>query len=102
MMVADSKLVSYSYAAALLRAGVQFIAPSPAAQVKDEVYAALDLTRATTVDRVPGSDAGKAAVRRESYRVLEDTHTLKGARKSDPELTVRRILVHSTANAAGQ
>ncbi|MFE2710273.1 hypothetical protein, partial [Streptomyces mirabilis] len=27
---------------------------------------------------------------------------LKGPRKSDPELTVRRILVHSTANAAGQ
>ncbi|MGW1091531.1 IS1634 family transposase [Streptomyces sp. NPDC002596] len=102
LMVADSKLVPYSNVAALLTARVQFIAPAPAAQVKDEVYAALDLTRATTVDWVPGRDAGKAAAQRESYRVLEDIHTLKGARKSDPELTVRRILVHSTANASGQ
>ncbi|AVZ72183.1 hypothetical protein SLUN_08175 [Streptomyces lunaelactis] len=102
LMVADSKLVSYSNASALLTAGVQFIAPAPADQVKDEVYAALGLTRAATVDWVPGRDAGKTSAQRESYRVLEDTHTLKGARKSDPELTVRRILVHSTANAAGQ
>ncbi|MFF2964566.1 hypothetical protein ACFVT1_38085 [Streptomyces sp. NPDC057963] len=102
LMVADSKLVSYSNIAALLTSGVQFIAPAPAAQVKDEVYAALDLTRATTVDWVSGRDAGKTAVQRESYRVLEDTPTVKGARKSDPELNVRRILVHSTANAAGQ
>ena len=34
--------------------------------------------------------------------MLEDTHILTGPRKSDPPLTVRRILVHSTANAAGQ
>ncbi|MFF4764875.1 hypothetical protein, partial [Streptomyces sp. NPDC001292] len=44
----------------------------------------------------------KPAGQRETCRVLEDTHTLTGPRKSDPPLTVRRILVHSTANAAGQ
>ncbi|MBO4254923.1 IS1634 family transposase [Streptomyces griseorubiginosus] len=102
LMVADSKLVSYSNIRALLAAGVEFIAPAPAAQVKDEVYAALDPAQATVVDWTPNREAGKPAERRETYRVLEDTHTLSGPRKSDPPLTVRRILVHSTANAAGQ
>jgi transposase len=102
LMVADSKLVSYANVTALLAAGVHFVAPVPAAQVKDGVYAALDPALATVVNWVPDRDAAKPAERRERYRVLEDTHTLKGPRKSDPELTVRRILVHSTANAAGQ
>ncbi|MFJ5309905.1 hypothetical protein [Streptomyces sp. NPDC088350] len=34
--------------------------------------------------------------------MLEDVHTLNGPRKRDPVPTVRRILVHSTGNAAGQ
>ncbi|WP_330433966.1 IS1634 family transposase [Streptomyces sp. NBC_00825] len=102
LMVADSKLVSYASVTALLAAGVQFVAPAPAAQVRGEVYAALDLEQASIVDWVPDRDADKPAEQRESYRVLEDTHTLRGPRKSDPVLTVRRILVHSTANAAGQ
>ncbi|WP_331768001.1 IS1634 family transposase [Embleya sp. NBC_00896] len=102
LMVADSKLVSYSNIAALLQADVPFIAPVPAAQVKDEVYAALDLEQAAVVDWVPDRDAGKDPDRREVYRVLEDVHTLAGPRKRDPVLTVRRILVHSTGNAAGQ
>lgn len=54
------------------------------------------------MDWTPNREAGKPAERRETYRVLEDTHTLTGPRKSDPHLTVRRILVHSTANAAGR
>ncbi|WP_277041161.1 IS1634 family transposase [Actinacidiphila oryziradicis] len=102
LMVADSKLVSYPNIAALLEAGVPFIAPVPAAQIKDEVYAALDLEQAAVVDWLPERDAGKAAGEREVYRVLEDVHTLAGPRKRDPILTVRRILVHSTGNAAGQ
>ncbi|MFD7283799.1 hypothetical protein ACFV80_44150 [Streptomyces sp. NPDC059862] len=32
----------------------------------------------------------------------EDTQTLAGPRKSDPQIAVRRILVHSTANATAQ
>jgi transposase len=102
LMVADSKLVSYSNIRAMLAAGAQFIAPAPAAQVKDKVYGALDPAQATVVDWTPDRDAGKPAERRETYRVLEDTHTLTGPRKSDPVLPVRRILVHSTANAVGQ
>ncbi|MEU6325499.1 IS1634 family transposase [Streptomyces sp. NPDC047009] len=83
LMVADSKLVSYRNVAALLEAGVEFIAPVPAAQVKDEVYAALDLAQAQVVDWVPDRDAGKPADQREVYRVLEDVHTLAGPRKRD-------------------
>ncbi|MEU6347696.1 IS1634 family transposase, partial [Streptomyces sp. NPDC046977] len=102
LMVADSKLVSYSNITSLLQSGVEFIAPVPAAQIKDELYAALDPERAEPVDWVPWRDEGKPETERETYRVLEDTHTLTGRRKSDPQLTVRRILVHSTAVAAGQ
>jgi transposase len=102
LMVADSKLVSYANVTALLAAGVDFIAPVPAAQVKDEVYAALDLAQAQAVDWVPERDTGKPAGEREAYRVLEDVHTLAGPRKRDPVHQVRRILVHSTAVAAGR
>ncbi|MGW3957381.1 IS1634 family transposase [Streptomyces sp. NPDC004752] len=102
LMVADSRLVSYANVAALLAAEVEFIAPVPAAQVKDEVYAALGLEQARVVDWVPERDAGRPPGEREVYRVLEDVHTLTGPRKRDPVLTVRRILVHSTGNARGQ
>ncbi|MET7356704.1 IS1634 family transposase [Streptomyces mirabilis] len=102
LMVADAKLVSYPNIAALLEAGVPFIAPVPAAQIKDEVYAALNLERTTVVDWVPERDTGKKPGEREAYRVLEDVHHLAGPRKRDPVFTLRRILVHSTANAAGQ
>jgi transposase len=102
LMVADSKLVTYPNVAALLAAGCDFVAPVPAAQVKDEVYAALDVDAAQVVDWVPQRDEGKVPGQREVYRVLEDVHTLTGPRKRDEVLTVRRILVHSTANAAGQ
>ncbi|WP_413797811.1 IS1634 family transposase [Streptomyces iranensis] len=101
-MIADSKLVSYPNVTALLAAGVDFIAPVPAAQVKDEVYAALDLTQAQLVDWVPERDESKPAGEREAYRVLEDIHTLAGPRKRDPVHRLRRILIHSTAVAAGQ
>ncbi|MFD0412344.1 hypothetical protein [Streptomyces sp. NPDC127108] len=85
LMVADSKLVSYSNIRALLAAGVRFIAPAPAAQVKDEVYAALGLAQAAVVDWTPDREAGKPAELRETYRVLEDAHTLTG-----PARAIRR------------
>ncbi|KAK1176831.1 hypothetical protein B7755_000570 [Streptomyces sp. NBS 14/10] len=102
LMVADAKLASYANIAALLEAEVPFIAPVPAAQIKDGVYAALDLEQAAVVDWVPARDTGKNPAGREVHRVLEDVHTLAGPRKRDPVLTLRRILVHSTANAVGQ
>jgi transposase len=102
LLVADSKLVSYPNVTALLEAEVAFIAPAPAAKVPDHVYAALSPEDAQVVDYVPDRDAGKSADTREVYRVLEDTHTLTGRRKSDPVHTLRRILVHSSGNARGQ
>jgi transposase len=102
LLVADSKLVSYANVSALIAAGTGFIAPAPASKVDDAVYAALDLAKATVVDYVPVRDENTPAHNRETYRVLEDVHVLSGPRKRDPQLTVRRILVHSTGNARGQ
>jgi transposase len=104
LLVADSKLVSYPNITALLDAKVDFIAPIPAAQVKDEVYAALDVESARLVDYANDRDRERntPADQREAYRVLEDVHTMAGPRKSDPVHRLRRILVHSTGNARGQ
>jgi hypothetical protein len=55
------------------------------------------------VDYTAGRDAGKPAAARGSYRVLEDGGMdLPGPRKADPPVHLRRILVYSSANAAGQ
>lgn len=104
LLVADSKLVSYPNITALLDAKVDFIAPLPAAQVKDEVYADLDVGSAQLVDYVNDRDRERntPADQREVYRVLEDVHVMAGPRKRDPVHTLRRILVHSTGNAKGQ
>ncbi|WP_194235868.1 IS1634 family transposase, partial [Streptomyces sp. CB01881] len=104
LLVADSKLVSHPNITALLDAKVDFIAPLPAAQVKADVYAALDLHSARPVDYVNDRDRERntPADQRESYRVLEDVHVMTGPRKSDPQHRLRRILVHSTGNAKGQ
>ncbi|MER6335207.1 IS1634 family transposase [Streptomyces sp. NPDC001034] len=102
LLVADSKLVSYRNVTALIRAECDFIAPAPASTVDDAVYAALDLDMAAVVDYTPARDENTPPERRETYRVLEDTHVLSGPRKRDPQVEVRRILVHSTGNAKGQ
>jgi transposase len=102
LLIADSKLVSYGNITALIKAGTPFIAAAPASKVDDAVYAALDLEAAAVVDYSPVRDANIPAGQRETYRVLEDTHVLSGPRKRDPEVEVRRILVHSTGNAKGQ
>ncbi|MFE5588603.1 IS1634 family transposase, partial [Kitasatospora sp. NPDC056531] len=104
LLVADSKLVSYPNITALLDAQVDFIAPLPAAQVKAEVYAALDTDSAELVDYVNDRDRERntPADQRESYRVLEDVHVMAGSCRSDPQHRLRRILVHSTGNAKGQ
>ncbi|MEU9045650.1 MULTISPECIES: hypothetical protein [unclassified Kitasatospora] len=73
LMVADSKLVSHPNVSALLKAEVPFIAPVPATQVKDEVYAALDLQQAQVVDWVPQRDAGKQPAERPDNRSVRPT-----------------------------
>jgi hypothetical protein len=55
------------------------------------------------VDYVAGRDAGKPAAARGTYWVAEDGGMdIRGPRKSDPVVHLRRILVYSSANAAGQ
>jgi transposase len=102
LMVADSKLVSWANVTALTAAGVDFIAPLPAARVADGFYAGLDLDSARVVEHVPVRAQNVPADRRDVYRVTEDTVTLAGPRKKDKPVTLRRVLVHSTGNAAGQ
>ena len=102
LMIGDSKLVSYDNLTALSGAGVGFIAPLPASATAPEVFAALDPEAAARVEYVPLRVADRPSMDRPDYRVLEDTHALTGRRKSDPPLTVRRILVYSAGNAAAQ
>ena len=55
------------------------------------------------MDDVATRDAGKPAAARGIYRVLDDGGMdLPGPRKADPAVHLRRILVYSPANAAGQ
>ena len=102
LLVADSKLVSYPNITALLDARVSFLGPIPAAKIPDAFYASLELADAQVVDYTPVREEGKAAAERGVYRVLEDTYALAGPRKRDPVHSLRRILVHSSGNAAGQ
>lgn len=103
LLLGDSKLLSYDNVSAMNTAGVRFVAPAAAASVDPAVYAAQDLGAATPVEYTAERDAGRSAEQRGSYRVVEDdAFVWKGRRRSDPPQVLRRILVHSSANAAGQ
>jgi transposase len=99
LMVGDSKLVSYTNLAAMLKAGVGFIAPASKTYVSADVLAAQRLDRAVRVDYVAERDAAKPADRRGTWHVCEDTAPLPGPRRNDPVLTLRRVFVHSSARA---
>src|SRR6266700_2974561 len=103
LLVGDSKLISYTNAATMGAQEVGFVAPLAAARVPAGLFAALPPGAGTAVDYVAGRDAGKPAAARGIYRVLEDGGMdLPGPRKADPPVHLRRILVYSSANAAGQ
>jgi transposase len=97
LLVGDSKLVSYSNLAAMIDAGVSFIAPASKSYVNAETLARCDHDGATPVAYVAQRDQTKATVERARYRVAEDTMALAGPRKADPVLTVRRVFVWSSA-----
>ena len=99
LLVGDSKLISYPNVTAMLGAEVTFIAPLAAARVPAGLFASLDPVAAEFVDYVAERDENTPFWYRGTYRVTEDTMTLAGPRKRDPVHTVRRILVHSSANA---
>jgi transposase len=103
LLVGDSKLISYANAAAMAAGQVTFVAPLAAARVPAGLFAALPAGAGTAVDYIAARDAGKPAADRGTYRVLEDDGMdIAGPRKSDPVVHLRRILVYSSANAAGQ
>jgi hypothetical protein len=103
LLVGDSKLISCTNAAAMNARGVGFAAPLAAARVPAGLFAALPPGAGAAVDYTAGRDAGKPAAARGIYRVLEDGGMdLPGPRKADPPVHLRRILVYSSANAAGQ
>src|SRR5271167_1960462 len=101
LLVGDSKLISYTNAAAMNAEGVGFVAPLAASRVPAGLFAALPAGAGTAVDYTAERDAGKPAARG-SYRVLEDGGMdLHGPRKTDPPVHLRRILVYSPASAEG-
>jgi len=101
LLVGDSKLISYTNAAAMNAESVGFIAPLAASRVPAGLFTALPAGAGTAVDYTAERDAGKPAARG-SYRVLEDGGMdLHGSRKTDPPVHLRRILVYSPARAGG-
>src|SRR6266498_3494129 len=99
LLVGDSKLVSYPTLRAMIAAKVGFIAPASKTYVPAQTFAALDPQAATPVDYVAARDQHKPPERRGSWRVIEDTMTLAGKAKRDPVLSLRRVLVWSSARA---
>jgi hypothetical protein len=102
LLAGDSKLISWANATAMNAQGVGFVAPLAASRAPAGLFAALPAGAGVAVDYAAGRDAGKPAAARGSYRVLEDGGMdLPGRRKADPPVHLRRILVYSSANAAG-
>ncbi len=83
----------------MLDAKVDFIAPASKTYVPATTFAALDPQAATPVDYVAARDQHKPPGRRGSWRAIQDTMTLAGKAKRDPVLTLRRVLVWSSARA---
>jgi hypothetical protein len=102
LLVGDSKLVSYNNLAAMIAAGVGFVAPASKTYVPATVLADLDLNTAAEVDYLAERDTGKPADTRGRWRVVEDTMTVSGPRKKDPVLTLRRVFVHSSGRHRGR
>lgn len=100
LLVGDSKLISYGNVTAMAGAGVTFIAPLASSRIPAGLLASLDVRAARPVGYIARRDAGKPPERRCAYHVIEDTMDLAGPRKRDPVQHLRRVLVHSTANAA--
>ncbi len=99
LLVGDSKLLSYANIAAMTKAEVSFLAPASKSFVPASVLAGCGYNAADPVNYVAGRDAGRPEASRGRYRVAEDTMTITGPRKKDPAYTLRRVFVHSSANA---
>ena len=99
LLVGDSKLLSYANIAAMIQAEVSFLAPASKSFVPASVLAGCDYDAAEPAGYLAGRDAARPAAQRGRYRVHEDSMTITGPRKKDPSYTLRRVFVHSSANA---
>ena len=99
LLVGDSKLLSYNNIAAMIGARVDFLAPASKSFVPAAVLAGCDHATATPVDYTAERDTTGPTEQRGHYRVVEDSMTITGPRKTDPSFTVRRVFVHSSARA---
>jgi transposase len=100
LLIGDSKLISYPNVRDIVGAKVAFIAPAPKQHVPAGVLSACDLDAAVPVDYTARRDAGKPADRRGTWRVYEDTMVMSPPKRTTgPDLTLRRIFVHSTVRA---
>jgi transposase len=99
LLVGDSKLLSYANIAAIITAEVDFLAPASKAFAPASVLAGCAWDAASPVEYAAGRDTALPAAQRGRYRVFEDAMTIIGPRKKDPSYTVRRVFVHSSANA---
>ena len=100
LLVGDSKLLSYPNIAAMIGAKVTFLAPASKSFVPAEVLAGCDYQAASPVRYVAQRDMNRPADQRGQYRIVEDTTTITGPRKTkDPSFTLRRVFVHSSARA---
>lgn len=99
LLVGDSKLISYPNVVAMTGAGVTFIAPASKHHVDAATLGAQELITATPVAYVAQRDQAKDPEAAGRWCVREDAMVLKGTRKADPAVTLRRVFVHSSARA---
>lgn len=99
LLVGDSKLISYENLHALFAAEVTFVAPASKHWVDAATLAAQRVGATVEVDYVAERDADKAVDKRGRYHVREDTMVVAAKRRADPDLSLRRVFVWSSARA---
>jgi len=99
LLVGDSKLISYANLHAFFAAGTTFVAPASKDWVSAQTLAAQRIDDTVEVDYVAERDAAKAPEDRGRYHVREDTMVVTAKRKTDFDLTLRRVFVWSSARA---
>jgi transposase len=100
LLVGDSKLISYPNVRDMAGAKVTFIGPAPKQHVPAAVLAACDIEAAAEVACTALRDTRKPLDDRGTWRAYEDTMVLRPPRGTKgPDITVRRVFVHSTARA---
>ena len=103
LLAGDSKLISYTNAAAMNAQGVGFVAPLAAARVPPGLFAACCRPgRAPRWTTPPGGMLASPPPPAASTGSSKTAGWTSRPRKAGPAVHLRRILVYSPANAAGQ